>query len=310
MQSPNWATHTSPRPAHSSAIEILWMVLASAAVVQVFQHSRNVSKNLFLVPTALALFTLWTTSGFTFLAISIPCLTLSPLRADPPSMPFLFPSLLPHSVRLWDVVTAGFTGWALIWPIVIILCVVCSISLNGDIFRGFLVTIPSISISGSDPPVEEGVAPYETRVAIFGTILILVYLAICLSISNITKRSARRSRHPANQESEACTQARVEMISGMRWILGDLGQDHFQLEDRESNQSKPPGLAGYSPPPVPLPFNLILLPLDLFVVILNIIRRLRSRKDRGTFGWTIYRIRYFVSILLVGIPCRLMSLVV
>jgi hypothetical protein len=280
------------------------MIITSAAIIQVFQRPW-LGKHVFVLPSALSLITCWTTYGFTFLTLSIPFLTISLIRPEPPSIPFLFPSLLPHSIRLWDIIIAGFTGWALLWPVIIVLCVMFSISLNGDIFRGFFVlsTTPT-----SDPPVEEGVAPYGTRLAIFGTILILAYLAIFLSISNVASRSARHAQRSEDRESESETQARVEVILGARWLLGDLGQESKSMEDGPETRRTDPG--GWGHPPVPIPFNLLLVPLDIVLLVLGLTRLFSRDKDEGSLGRIIGRIRYFVAILMIGIPCWVISFVV
>jgi hypothetical protein len=306
MRPNTWATRTSPRINTHSPLEIIWMIITSAEIIQVFQHPHHnrIGKHILLLPSALALITCWTTYGFTFLTLSIPFLTISLVRPGPPSIPFLFPSLLPHSIRLWDIIIAGYTGGALLWPVIITLCVLFSISLNGDIFRGFFV----IPMSTSDPPVEEGVAPYGTRVAIFGTILILAYLGICLSISNMANRSARHDQRSEDRESESETQARVGIILGARWLLGDLGQESKSMEDGPETRRTDPGGRGH--PPVPIPFNLLLVPLDLTSLVLGLARFLSRDKDKGSLGRIIGRIRYFVAILMIGIPCWVVSFVV
>jgi len=298
-----WATRTSRLSTHS-VLDIIWMIITSAAVIQVFQHPR-LGKDVFLLPSALSLITCWTTYGFTFLTLSISSLTISLIRPEPPSIPFLFPSLLPHSIRLWDIIVAGFTGWALLWPVIIVLCVMFSISLNGDIFRGFLVLTTK---TNSDPPVEEGVAPYGTRLAIFGTILILVCLAICLSISNMASRSARHAQRSENRESESETQARVGLVLGARWLLGGLGQESKSMEDGPETRRIDPGKCMH--PPVPIPFNLLLLPLHLIILVLGLVRFLSREEDKGTLGRIAHQMRYFVAILMIGIPCWVISFVV
>jgi hypothetical protein len=307
MRPNTWATRTSPRISTHSALEIIWMIITSAAIIQVFQHPHHnrIGKHILLLPSALALITCWTGYGFTFLTLSIPFLTISLIRPETPSIPFLFPSLLPHSIRLWDMIIAGFTGWALLWPVIIVLCVLFSISLNGDIFRGFFV-ISTRSIS--DPPVEEGVAPYGTRVAIFGTILILAYLAICLSISSMASRSARHTQHSEGRESELETQARVEVMMGARWLLGDLGQESKSMEDGPETRRTDPGGRGHSP--VPIPFNLLLVPLDLVLLVLGLARLFSRQKDEGPLGRILHRMRHSVAILMIGIPCWLLSFAV
>jgi hypothetical protein len=306
MRPNTWATRTSPHINTHSPLEIIWMIITSAAIIQAFQHPHHnrVGKHILLLPSALALITCWTGYGFTFLTLSIPFLTISLIRPEPPSIPILFPSLLPHSIRLWDIIIAGFTGWALLWPVIIILCVLFSVSLNGDIFRGFFVISATAT---SDPPVEEGVAPYGTRLAIFGTIIILAYLAICLSISNMANRSARRAQSE-NRESDSETQARVKMILGTRWLLGDLGQEPEALEDGPETRRIDPGGWGHSP--VPIPFNLLLVPLDLVLLSLGLARFLSREKDKGSLSRIIGRIKHFLAILMIGIPCWVLAFVV
>ena len=160
----------------------------------------------------------------------------------------------------------------------------------------------------SDPPVEEGVAPYGTRLAIFGTILILVYLAICLSISNMASRAARHTQGSESRESEPETQAKIGLVLGARWLLGDLGQESESMEDGPETRQIDPG--GWRRPPVPIPFNLLLLPLDLVSLVLGLVRFLSPEKDKGTLGRIIHRVRYFVAILMIGIPCWVISFVV
>lgn len=121
-------------------------------------------------------------------------------------------SLLPLSVLLVGNIRRGLSSAVLLVPLAILLFVVFSWALNGDIFRGFYSLSSSIAPvivhfiklalslfstncgtfcvdSGAsvpvtlEEPVEPGISPYETRVSIFITILTLVILSISLSAS-------------------------------------------------------------------------------------------------------------------------------
>jgi hypothetical protein len=299
MKPNSWISRTSTKG--PSVVEIVWMIFTSAAVIQVLQTptNRRSRGNLLLIPPALALITSWTSYSFIFLTLSIPCLTISILKPNAPSIPFLFPSLLPHSVNLRGIVNAGFNGWALIWPTVLVTFVLLSISLNGDVFRGLFVTSPTTM----DTPIEKGVAPYGTRIAIFGTIVLLLCLAICLSVSNMIafcRRTSSDTPRRTGRESGVETRARYELVFGIRWLLGDLG-DH-----KGTNRRSPDGLC---PPPLPLPLNLMLIPLDTLLAMSNLVRLSSQRMSRSSFRRMVSRIRYYLAVVLLGVPCWLLSFV-
>lgn len=303
IQPYTWSSRSSPKNGFSP-VEIVWTVFISAAIIQVLQHPHRdrLIKYLYLLPSALSLVTQRTSYSSTFLALSIAPLTISFITPSPPSIPFLFSSLLPYSVKLWGIIRSGFRGWALIWPVILSTCVVFSISLNGDIFRGFFVIITTIA-----EPVEEGVAPYETRLAIFATLVILFYLAICLSISNMTNSHDRPNLEP-HRELEVNTRSRAETVTGMIWLLGDLGHDYHW--DEVDERILLPGVKHITPPPVPIPLNVLLVPLDLAVVALRLVDYSSLKESQIDFGRTVYRVRHSVAVLLIGIPCWLLSFVV
>lgn len=296
-----------------SAVEVLWIIFTSGAIIQQFQNPQRLAKSLALIPSLLAVATLWTSYGITFLQFSIPCLTLSLLSPSPPSIPFLTPALLPQSIILWNRIKAGIKGWSLIWPLILVVCVVFSISLNGDIFRGFFV----VTNLDSEGPVEDGVSPYGTRVAIFGTLLLLLYLAIGQSISNMTRidrspESRQMGEHRPRDGweweygSDIPSQARAEMILGMRWLVGDLAQmDQGYPQGIEGGRDRGYSGMGSRTPPVPIPLNLILVPIDLLGLVVIIF----TRGKEGALCRKVHLIRNFLTIYIVGIPCWLLSLV-
>lgn len=301
----------STQKAVPSAVELLWIIFTSGAIIQQFQNPQRLAKSLALLPSLLAVATSWTSYGITFLQFSIPCLTLSLLSPSPPSIPFLTPALLPQSIILWNRIKAGYKGWTLIWPLISVVCVVLSISLNGDIFRGLFVT----PLGVVEEPVEDGVSPYGTRVAIFGTLLLLLYLAIGQSISNMTRiNPSPESRQMGEHESrddweweygaEIALQARAEMILGMRWLVGDLAQmDQGWNQGIEGGRDRVYSGIGSKMPPVPIPLNLILVPIDL----LGLVVLLFTRGKEGSLRRNVHRIRHFLTIYIVGIPCWLLA---
>jgi len=212
---------------------------------------------------------------------------------------------------LWNRIKAGFKGWSLIWPLILVVCVVFSISLNGDVLRGFFV----VTNLDSEGPVEDGVSPYGTRVAIFGTLLLLLYLAIGQSISNMTHinrspESRQMEDHRPRDDwkceygSEIASQARAEMILGVRWLLGDLAQmDQGSDQGIEGGRDRGYSGIGSKMPPVPIPLNLILVPIDL----LGLVVILFTRGKEGSLRRNVHRIRHFLTIYIVGIPCWLLA---
>ena len=165
--------------------------------------------------------------------------------------------------------------------------------------------------------MEDGVSPYGTRVAIFGTLLLLLYLAIGQSISNMTRiNPSPESRQMGEHESrddweweygaEIALQARAEMILGMRWLVGDLGQmDQGLDQGTEGGRERGYSGMGSRTPPVPIPLNLILVPIDL----LGLVVILFTRGKEGALRRNVHRIRYLLTISIVGIPCWVLSLV-
>jgi hypothetical protein len=286
-----------------------------AAVVQVLQNPRpgRLVRSLALLPSALSVLTSWTGTPYssTFLQLSIPCLTLSLLSPSPPSIPFLSPSLLPHSVLLWNRFKAGFKGWALVWPLVLVLCVVFSISLNGDIFRGLFVFPNVVEL---EEPVEDGISPYGTRVAIFGTLLLLLFCGVSVSISNMSRINrpsytlsssvqAGQGGSSGDWESEfgldIATQARADWVDGMRWLVGDLGETQEPVQHVEGGRHRIQSDTSGISPPVPLPLNLLLIPIGLVNLVVSVFKV----KDG------VFQMRHTLSIMIVGIPCWILSLI-
>jgi hypothetical protein len=257
------------------------------------------------------------------------------LRA-PISIPFLFPSLLPVSVRASQIIAAGFTGWNLVWPLVLLLFGIFSFSLNGDIYRGFFVE-HSTSLIGPDTdtrrvgpgtePTEDGVSPYGTRVAIFCTIILLLYFSICLSMSGMVRANRRdntdggttMSHRPHDWESrhgtDTARRARTELVRGSRWLIGDLGMGTAQApppdtedgtENVESIES-PPSTSQQVAPPLPIPLNLLLLPLDMFIGPQLLVSRIKGRAVSRTAS-RVSGLRYWVSVIVLGMPCYAMGL--
>ena len=121
-------------------------------------------------------------------------------------------------------------------------------------------------------------------------------------------RSARHTQRSEERESDSEKQARVEMILGARWLLGDLGQESNSTDNEVHTHRSDSVDSSY--PPVPLPFNLLVVPLDLVLLILGLARFMSRDETQGGAGRIIRRVRYFVTILMIGIPCWVMSFVV
>lgn len=278
-----------------SVVEALYAVLAISSFINVrpkpaparalkplnTQTLSTPLSALFLLPSLLIPLVMLVdpSSAFSLLAFSLLPLTLLLVLPTPPCLAFLRPEpLLPLSSLLLDILSRGIRSAGLILPLALLVFAVFSWSLNGDIFRGFFVRpsfliTPRDSTEGSthtmaDSPVnvEVGIAPYETRLWIFITLLTLLLLSACLTIVRLVTpprdiapmsrhtRGCRRTSDPHEMPPGGWTDMdpwtvtygpTLALASRQRWAA----TSHCLLDKRKSAP----------------PLNLLLSPLQLFL---------------------------------------------
>lgn len=270
----------------------------------------DVLRSLATIPTAMTLCALLARSDttYTFLLISIPCLVILLISPTPPSISFLAPSLLPTSTRLFDTLGHTLQGWTLIWPLILVFCVIFSWSMNGDIYRGFFVF--SNDTGPMDIPREPGVAPFEARLTLFVTLIILSIMAIIVSCQSSVieqvehhPRDQIRASAYHNQGIRTKRHARQHWIVGIRGLTGDL-ETGPRSGDQEGGIRLGAGIRMMRPS-IPPPLNLLILPFDVVCLIIILGRRLTRHRLRrhGRHGDSIYQLRFQLAVFIVGPLC-------
>jgi hypothetical protein len=242
-----------------------------------------------------------TTAVGTFLrCLSIPCSALAIVLPSGPSLPFLFPSrLLPLSIMLAGILARGAKAAALLVPLAGGLWALYAYALNGDVWRAGPNAV-EVASSASEAfkgllrrdvaaqgggPIEVGVAPFETRVALLVTLVLVIFLSGALSIL--------RAMAPSNELHDGTWEAEYGAAIG-----------------HASRRALAAGVARYLPPssdsipppvPLPIPLNVLVLPFDGLAGAFRIIRRGREPP------YTIRAIRGGMGLLIVAIPCLVLG---
>ncbi|KAK6906651.1 hypothetical protein L486_07905 [Kwoniella mangroviensis CBS 10435] len=191
---------SSPNPSLFGK-ELWWALWTASDLVHSSQYRTTLLRRILLLPLHLslifALFPSYSQISYTLLLFSIPTTTFSLVFPIKPSLPLLFPSLLPLSILLKRIIYRSFKTAGLLMPLVLGLFVIFSWSMNGDIFRGFYQAVQSsiyiietmtkpipiearISIA---EPVEDGISPFSARLTIFVTLSLLFICSLLLTAS-------------------------------------------------------------------------------------------------------------------------------
>lgn len=214
--------------------------------------------------------------------LAIPCCTLAVVLPSAPSVPFLLPHrLLPLSIMLAGILARGAKAAALLIPLAAGLWALFAYALNGDVWRAG--SINSIASVGGGGPIEVGVAPFETRVALFVTLVLVLALSAALSIL--------RAMAPSNDIHDGTWEAEYGPAIGFasRRALAAAVARYLP----PSSDAAPPS------PPLPVPLNVIVLPLDILAGFWRLARH------EPPFG--IRRARGWIALIIVGVPCLLLA---
>jgi hypothetical protein len=166
------------------------------------QAFPSLKRTILLIPTVLAplMAYLDSSSAFSCLALSIFPLTILLILPLSPSLVFVSADIVPLSTLLHHILARGLRSAGLILPLALLVFGIFAWSLNGDIFRGFDLDPQFLdSTKGSfsaarqgvlagmpdEPPVEPGIAPFETRLWLFVTCSFLFLLSITLTLVRI-----------------------------------------------------------------------------------------------------------------------------
>ena len=289
-----------------------------------------------MVPTIsiLVALVLGNDTAYTLLLFSIPCLTILLISPSQPSISHLSPSLLRTSSRLFERLRNLYRDWGLLWPLILLVFVVFSISMDGDIYRGFFFHPTSLfgfisspflisSSSRSDisnlderderdeldrtTPTEDGVAPFEARLVIFSTLIVLIVLAIMVSFQPSSDPKMGEHETVNNTAADRIRKKSLQYrIIAIRQLIGDLRtpQPRRDVENVTSNNISL--TTRRLAPSVPTPFNLLLVPLDVACGFSQLINRVFSsqlERNQDGLGDLLYRIRFALAVFLVGPLC-------
>lgn len=196
-------------------------------------------------------------------------------------------------------------------PLLLIMFIIFSISMNGDIDRGGL-----LFALDSEIPSEPGVAPFEARVTIFVTLLVLLILALVVACSNthrsvngdgVRREGVTRGGWEDAHGTRTARLARANLIRTSRWLLGDTSHHDgvnipsgavTRAEDGISRDTL--ARIHLVSPALPPPFNLLSLPLDIAVTLSRLIDKSDVESGRA---YTFTRLRYVASVAIAGLLC-------
>jgi len=167
------------------------------------------------------------------LAFSILPLTLLLILPYSPSLALLDSDYLPLSTLLVHLSIRGLRSAKFLVPLCLVVFAVFAWALNGDMFRGFFAVPALAPVTGTlsdrpfsliinkadssyaqakpaydDIPVEPGLAPFETRLMLFITLLTLLFLAMCVTLVRILTPAYQPSdsRVPPHQPDKWVTE--------------------------------------------------------------------------------------------------------
>lgn len=186
-------------------------------------------RTLFLVPTTVVPILAYLDSAWAFslLTFSILPLTLLLILPHSPSLALLNPEYVPLSTLLVHVSSRGVKSAKYLVPLCVVVFVIFALALNGDMFRGFFAIPTAAALRGSlsdasfvlrrsteavritakptydDIPIEPGLAPFETRLMLFITLLTLLLLSTAVTLVRIlTPAHLPPDSHPISRQPD------------------------------------------------------------------------------------------------------------
>jgi len=212
--------------------------------------------------------------------VAIPACTLAVVLPSAPAFPFLLPHrLLPLATLLAGILARGAKAAALLIPLAACLWALYAYALNGDVWRAG--DFAPHAFGGG--PVEVGVAPFETRVALLVTLVLVIALSGGLSIL--------RAMAPSNELHDGTWEAEYGPAIGhaSRRALAAAVARYLP----PSPDQAPPS------PPLPLPLNVMVLPFDVLAGFWRVVGAEPPLFLRQVRGW--------IALIIVAAPCLLMA---
>jgi hypothetical protein len=182
---------------------------------------------------------------------------------------------------LAGILARGAKAAALLIPLAGGLWALYAYALNGDVWRAGEFAPTYAGYGGG--PVEVGIAPFETRVALLITLILVIGLSGGLSIL--------RALAPSNELHDGTWEAEYGPAIG-----------------HASRRALAAGIARYLPaspdsappsPPLPLPLNVLVLPFDLLAGLWRLFRRQPPLFLRQLRGW--------LALIIVAVPCMFLA---
>ena len=309
-----------------SATEIVWAIWTAASWIEVrlysFGHTHAYTsktlqrpapliRRLLLLPTHLALLLLLLPlappTSYSLLAISIPTLTT------------LLLSMLNRCLR----------SAALLMPLVLALFLLFAWSMNGDIFRGLSLS----ALPTSPPPIEITIAPFEARLWIFITVVLLLVFSATLTVFRAIMPvregwdddQARRWKGAVKEGDEwekeygvtVASLARRRYAMAVRNLVGSLPspvRTAYGDEDTEGagRQTRKPGsevstIRKGSGIAMVVPFNLLCLPLEIARGVARLQTHWRVTPSGGMAERALLGMQGWLTAIIMGPPCLLLA---
>ncbi|ORY26602.1 hypothetical protein BCR39DRAFT_540751 [Naematelia encephala] len=309
---------------HVSITEVLLLIFSFSSLVSTLQHPTSLTQHILrsLIHLFAPIFFFDRSLSLSLIYLSIPLLTLVLLLPTPPSLVFLSPtsSALPLSTLLLHIISRSLRTTGLLLPLLLILFGIFAWSMNGDIFRGFFTIInPSEPVGpftnsselvkeeiNHSEPIEEHIAPFEARVWIFFTLVLLCLLCITLT----TARAIAPTREHYDRDDERRWRGavkegddwekeygvRVSRLAKARWAVAAKDGLVPSLKDRGRWTSRTR---------VPVPLNILVLPFD--AVLFGWWCVSGTDADKGGVRKRIVDVREGLAVVILGPGCWLLK---
>lgn len=269
----------------------MWSNANSQSIVDALSRRRGPSSTahlLLMLPAQLSgmLIFIWRDIAVYLRWLAIPMSTLAVVLPSCPSLPFLTPmKILPLSTLLGGILARGAKATALLVPISLGLWAVYAFSLNGKVWAA-MESNGDVDITGNGDPIDVGRAPFETRVSLLITLILVIVLSGCLSI--IRAMAPGNDTHDGTWEAEygeniAHTARRALAAGVARYLPASVD-------------------AAPAAVPLPVPLNVLMLPYDFLSGAWRVVTL-----GRGHPPFALRRARGWISLGIVAAGCLIIT---
>ena len=219
-------------------------------------------------------------------------------------------------------------------PLSLVLFIIFAWAMNGDVFRDFFL-VPVLTFP---PPVEKGVAPFEARLWIFISLILLLFLSITLSLARAftppkegwDDETSRRWRGAVKDGDDwereygvtvgrlARRRMALAVMSSVRPRWGPHSGQRRRLSagngDSETGQQGEVegGVVRWNSVSterieVVVPLNILCLPLDLALAICRLAGPFSANATASKLRMVLLEARGWVSVLAMGPLCYILA---